>query len=114
MTRTDSCITGSPPTYSPKELLDKSTPRRKSMEPNPTRTDKGVSCNSTDNSSRDNTSSNNIGSSRDNSSRSDIGRSRTNNNSTSTNRKLLISTNSHHRYHTDSRSTVDSCSTRRS
>ncbi|CAI7798040.1 unnamed protein product [Closterium sp. NIES-53] len=37
MTRTtDSCITGSPPHYSPEDQLDERTPRRKSLEPNPT------------------------------------------------------------------------------
>ncbi|CAI7839907.1 unnamed protein product [Closterium sp. NIES-54] len=66
---------------------------------------KGVSSDSIENSSRDNNSSNNIGSNRDGSRRSNIGKSRSNNNSTNTNRQLLISTNSHHRYHTDSRST---------
>ncbi|CAI7867346.1 unnamed protein product [Closterium sp. NIES-54] len=71
--------------------------------------DKGVNSDSIDNSSR-----NNIGSSRDNSSSSsNIGGSRSNNNSTSTNRQLLICTNSRYRYHTDSRSTADSCFTRR-
>ncbi|CAI7812343.1 unnamed protein product [Closterium sp. NIES-54] len=37
MTRlTDSCITESPPHYSPEEQLDNSTPRRESLQPNPT------------------------------------------------------------------------------
>ncbi|CAI7895230.1 unnamed protein product [Closterium sp. NIES-54] len=36
MTRlTDSCITESPPHYSPEEQLDNSTPRRESLQPNP-------------------------------------------------------------------------------
>ncbi|CAI7802453.1 unnamed protein product [Closterium sp. NIES-53] len=48
------------------------------------RTDKGVSSDSIDNSSRDNSSSINIGSSRDNNSSSNTDRSRSNNNSTST------------------------------
>ncbi|CAI7849184.1 unnamed protein product, partial [Closterium sp. NIES-53] len=71
------------------------------------RTDKGVSSDSIDNSSRDNSSNINIGSSRDNSS-SDTDRSRSNNNSISTNCQLFINTNSHHRHHTDSHSTADS------
>ncbi|CAI7841557.1 unnamed protein product [Closterium sp. NIES-54] len=33
---TDSCITESPPHYSPEEQLDNSTPRRESLQPNPT------------------------------------------------------------------------------
>ncbi|CAI7768563.1 unnamed protein product [Closterium sp. NIES-53] len=33
---TDSCITESPPQYSPEEQLDNSTPRRESLQPNPT------------------------------------------------------------------------------
>ncbi|CAI7803482.1 unnamed protein product [Closterium sp. NIES-54] len=65
-------------------------------------------------SSRDNSSSINTGSSIDNSSSSDTDRSRSNNNSTSTNRHLFISTNSHHRDHTDSHSTADSRRTRSS
>ncbi|CAI7791433.1 unnamed protein product [Closterium sp. NIES-54] len=60
---------------------------------------KGVSSDSTENSSRDNSISNNIGSS----SSSNIGRSRSNNNSTNTNHQLFISTKSRHQYHTDSR-----------
>ncbi|CAI7871065.1 unnamed protein product [Closterium sp. NIES-53] len=70
--------------------------------------EKGVSIDSTDNSSRDNSSSINIGSSRDNSSSSNTDKSRSNNNSTSTNRQLFISTNSHHRHHTDFHSTTNS------
>ncbi|CAI7903841.1 unnamed protein product [Closterium sp. NIES-54] len=80
---------------------------------------KGVSSDSIDNSSRnnignskDNCNSSNIGSSTDNSSSSNMGRSRSNNNSINTNRQLFINTNSRHRYHTDSRSTTDSSSTR--
>ncbi|CAI7793656.1 unnamed protein product [Closterium sp. NIES-53] len=178
MTRTNSCITGSPPTYSPEKLLDESTPRSKSLEPNPTvsqlmakaicleadittqefklyngkvghcigksvlknkvfvleftpdqgTADSDAIVNFTTWShppdldpdfspggfwSRDNSSSSNIGSSKDNNSNCNIGRSRSNNNITSTNHKPFISTNSRHRYHTDSHSTADSRSTTR-
>ncbi|CAI7853877.1 unnamed protein product, partial [Closterium sp. NIES-54] len=69
-------------------------------------TDKGVSSDSIDNSSRDKSSRINIGSRRDNSSSSDTDRRRSNNNNTSSNHQFFISTDSH--------STVDSRPTRSS